>query len=199
MATMPLLKREVEMSHPSLFELSEVERPWWVAHTRSRQEKALARHLLPLEIPFYVPQCEKKARRAGRNFVSYLPLFPGYVFFRGCAEDRQAALRSGLLVAVLGVPNQRLLHSELVQLWQLQEAGAQLVPYDELRPGDPVRITQGPFEGYTGVVLRGQARLRLVVSITMLRKTVAVEFDRAALSPASPSRRLDGEARTAVA
>jgi transcriptional antiterminator RfaH len=196
---MPLLKREVEMSHSNLFELSEADLPWWVAHTRSRQEKALARYLLPLEIPFYVPQWERKARRAGRERVSFLPLFPGYVFFRGSANQRHAVLRSGLLVGVLAVPDQRLLHGELAQLRNLQDTGADLVPHEELHPGDFVQITEGPFTGYSGVVLRGQARLRLVVSITMLRKTVAVEFDRAVLAPARSARRPEGETRTAVA
>jgi transcription antitermination factor NusG len=196
---MPLLKREVEMSHPNLFELSAADRPWWVAHTRSRQEKALARYLLPLEIPFYVPQREKKARRSGRERVSYLPLFPGYVFFRGTAGERHATLRSGLLVGVLEVQDQGLLQGELAQLRMLQESGAELVPHDELHPGDFVQIMEGPFTGYSGVVLRGQARLRLVVSITMLRKTVAVEFDRAVLAPARPARRSQGDSRTAVA
>jgi transcription antitermination factor NusG len=196
---MPLLKREVEISHPDLFELSEAEHPWWVGRTRSRQEKALARILLPLGVPFYVPQRQKTIRRSGRTRVSYLPLFPGYVFFRGAGEQRLAALRSGFIVGLLDVPDQALLQRELVQLRLLQESGAELTPYEELRPGDPVRITEGPFTGYSGVVLRGQARLRLVVSITMLRKTVAVEFDRAVLTPARPVRRLEGETRTAVA
>ena len=64
---MPLLQRGPEVSPSGLFELSEAELPWWVAHTRSRQEKALARYLLPLGIPFYVPQQEKRIRREGRN------------------------------------------------------------------------------------------------------------------------------------
>src|SRR6266540_1685468 len=139
---MPLLKREVEISHPNLFELSEAELPWWIAHTRSRQEKALARFLLPLEIPFYIPQREKRVRRAGRSLTSYLPLFPGYVFFRGSAEDRQATLRSGLLVKILDVSDQRLLQKELAELRHLQQSGANLVPYEEFQSGDAVRITE---------------------------------------------------------
>ena len=196
---MPLLKREAEISHPNLFELSQAELPWWVAHTRSRQEKALARYLLPLGIPFYVPQQEKRIRRGGRMLASYLPLFPGYVFLRGSAADRQAALRSRLLVGVLNVPDQGLLHRELAELRKLQQSGARLVPYEELQPGDAVRVTEGPFQGYSGVVIRGQARLRLVISITMLRKAVAVEFDRASLTSGRPASELRGETRTAVA
>ncbi len=196
---MPLLKHEVEISDPNLFDLSEVERPWWVAHTRSRQEKALARFLLPLEIPFYVPQREKRVRRAGRPLTSYLPLFPGYVFFRGSGAHRQEALRSNLIVRILEVADQPLLCRELRQLRALQESGASLSLYDPLEPGDGVRVMHGPFQGYVGVVMRGQGHLRLVVSITMLRKTVAVEFDRGVLAPLPSPRRSRGEFRTAVA
>ena len=196
---MPLLKREVEMSPLDLFDLGEADRPWWVAHTRSRQEKALARYLLPLGVPFYLPQHEKRVRRASRSLVSHLPLFPGYVFFRGSLGERQTALRSRLIVQVLEVPNQPLLQRELSQLHQLRQSGATIVPYEEFRPGDPVRITEGPFEGYSGVVIRPKARLRLMVSITMLRKTVAVEFDREVLTSPPSSRRLSGERQSAVA
>ncbi len=196
---MPLLGWNTDLFPSSLFELSESDFPWWVAHVRSRQEKALARHLLPLEIPFYLPQREHRVRRSGRTFVSYLPLFPGYVFFRGPADRRHAALRSNLIVKVLDVTDQGLLARELLQVRQLQEAGADLVPYFDLVPGDPVRITDGPFKGYTGVVLRTRARMRLVVSISMLRQAVAVEFERDVLAPLRPSPRLFGHSRSAVA
>jgi transcription antitermination factor NusG len=196
---MPLLKREVEVSPLNLFELGEADHPWWVAHTRSRQEKALARYLLPLGVPFYLPQREKTIRRKSRTLVSHLPLFPGYVFFRGSLGERQAALRSRLLVQVLEVPNQPLLHRELAQLYVLQQSGATFVPYEEFRSGDPVRVMEGPFQGYSGVVIRPKARLRLMVSITMLRKTVAVELDREVLESSPPSHRSRGETQSAVA
>jgi len=175
---MPILKHEPELSPEGIFGLPETDFPWWVAHTRSRQDKALARYLRPLEVPYYLPCREQRARRAGRTFVSYVPLFPGYVFFRGSAAYRQAALRSNLIVQVLEVRDQGLLARELLQIRHLQEAGADLLPYSDLVPGDPVSISAGPFQGYTGVVLRAQGRLRLVISISMLRQAIAVEFER---------------------
>jgi len=181
------LKWTTDLFPSELFRLSPGDFPWWVAHVRSRQEKALARHLLPLEVPFYLPQREKRARRAGRTFVSYLPLFPGYLFFRGCATERNAALKSNLIVKVLEVRDQDLLESELMQIRQLQDAGANLVPYADVVPGDAVRVTDGPFRGYLGVVLRIQGRARLLVSISMLRQSVAVEFDREVVTPVGGS------------
>ncbi len=195
---MPLLGRELEIFPQNGIELPSEELPWWVAHTRSRQEKALARMLRPLGVPFYLPQWEKSQSRGGRTRSSFLPLFPGYVFFRGGAAERQAALRSNLLVRVLEVPNQQQLGHELGQLRALQNAGLSLVPLVEFRPGDRVRIVDGPFRGHDGVILRGEEKPRLVVSVSMLRRAVAVEIDRGFVVQTSP-RRLAREARSAVA
>ncbi|MGH9316981.1 MAG: transcription termination/antitermination NusG family protein [Thermoanaerobaculia bacterium] len=196
---MPLLKCGTEIFPPSLFELPEGDYPWWVAHVRSRQEKALARYLLPLQVPFYLPLREKRSRRSGRTFTSYLPLFRGYLFLRGSGRERHAALRSNLIVRVLDVPDQALLNRELGELRALQRMGASLVPYAPLAAGDVVRVADGPFQGYSGVVVRGAARPRLVVSISVLRKAVAVEFERDVLVPARSPQRPKGDARSAVA
>ncbi len=194
---MPLLKRGAEIFPQSLFELSETEFPWCVAHVRSRQEKVLARHVAPLEVPFYLPLHENGRCRGGRRFVSHLPLFPGYLFFRGSASQRIAVLESNVVVRLLEVPDQQLLTHELRELRALQEAGATLTPHIPIAPGSTVRVVEGPFSGYTGKVLREQSRLRLIVSISMLRQAVAVEFSRETLSLVAPPRSLD-RSRSAV-
>lgn len=187
-ASVPLLKRGPEIFPQALFDNSRGGSPWFVVHTRSRQEKALARYLVPLEIPFYLPSSENRVRRGGRNFVSYLPLFPGYMFLRGASAERAAAVRSNVIVRVLDAPDQSELHAELWNLRRLQLAGATLVPSPAIHPGDAVRVTEGPFRGYTGSVVSEQGRLRLIVSISMLRQSVAVELDRSSVAPADQSR-----------
>lgn len=192
---MPLLKREPEIFPQGLFDLPEDCSPWFVAHTRSRQEKALARYLEPLEVPFYLPVREKRTVGKERVRISYLPLFPGYVFLRGGSAERLAALRSNLVVRVLEAPDQGLIAGELAQLRALQLSGASLEPLPAFVPGDRVRVTEGPFRGHRGTVLREQGRFRLIVSISMLRQSVAVELDRASLALA-PST--DGSVRGAA-
>jgi transcription antitermination factor NusG len=194
---MPLLKRGTEIFPREIFELPQGDAPWWVAHTRSRQEKELVRYLLPRGIPFYLPNEERETHRSGRKFVSYPPLFPGYVFFRGGADVRHAVIRSHQIVRILDVPDQDLLNQELLQLRELQLSGAPLVPLEVIEPGDPVRVVRGPFQGYTGVVLRGRARL--VVSVTMLRKAVAVELERDMVVPLVSSSQARRDSRSAVA
>lgn len=157
-----------------------------MAYVRSRQEKGLARHLLERGVPFYLPQREKAVQRHGRRRVSHLPLFPGYLFFRG---ERREALTSNLVCQVLEVPDQAALESELASLWRLQESGAVLVPHPYLGPGDEVEIVDGPLRGWRGTILREKGRLRLVVSIALLRQSVAAEVDRDRVAPARPPSR----------
>jgi transcription antitermination factor NusG len=177
---MPILKREPDAYPESIFEMTE---PWWVAHLRSRQEKLLARYLRDREIPFYLPQMEKRARRSGRTFVSYLPLFAGYLFFRGGREEKLSALKSNVVVSVLEPLDQAEISQELKQLHALQLTDAQLRPHPFVSPGDAVLITEGAFEGYRGVVLKEKGTMRLIVSVSFIRQSVALEIDREFIRP----------------
>ena len=175
---MPLLKREPQIEPEEIFSLPA---PWFVAHVRSRQEKSLARHAHSRGIPFYLPQIEKTAERSGRRFFSYLPLFPGYFFFRGDAEARGGIVRSDLTIRILEVGDQKTLDRELLQIRTLQLAGASLRPVEIFEVGQAVSIAEGPFAGYQGVVSRTGRAERLIISISLLRKSVAVEMETAVL------------------
>jgi transcription antitermination factor NusG len=180
---MPLLPKEPEIHPETLFDVPPAQAPWWVAHVRSRQEKSVARELLRAGVGYYIPQTEQVKRRGGRTFRSYLPLFSGYVFLRGTAEELGPARRHDAVVRVIEVPDQPLLHEELSQIRRLQLAGASLIPVVEYVPGDRVRIRDGVFAGYTGVVTRVKGRERLVLTVSLLRQSVAVEIDREHLRP----------------
>jgi transcription antitermination factor NusG len=178
---MPLLPKEPDLFPDDFFALSVDSFPWHVTHVRCRQEKVLARRLLDQEVPFYLPQTERVAERSSRRFRSYVPLFPGYVFFRGGSRARDVALRSGVTVRIIGVDDQELLGAQLAQIRRLQLAGASFEVYEDLLPNDPVRIMNGPFRGYEGTVVRSGRGERLVVALSLLRKSFAVEFDRPVL------------------
>jgi transcription antitermination factor NusG len=188
----PLLQKEPDLFPADLFATASPRGDWWVARVRSRQEKRLARHFVGQEVAYYLPQQEKSVRREGRIRTSFLPLFPGYVFYRGAAAERLRALQSGVVVHVLEVVDQDRLQRELADLARLQASGLPLVPHAWLGPGDEVEIADGPFAGYFGRVLREAGRLQLVLSVSMLRRAVAVTVDRGVVIPRpariSPSR-----------
>lgn len=178
---MPILRKESDMFPPDLFDLSATNAPWEIAHLRSRQEKAVARLLLDDGKPFYLPQIVQTRTRAGRTLVSHLPLFPGYIFLRRVDGLRQTLWRTTAIVNIIEVPDQAQLAAELQQIRQLQISGAILSPSVEIASGDIVRVTEGAFGGYTGIVVEERGATRLIVSVSILRKSIAVEFPRTLL------------------
>lgn len=184
---MPILKPEPEIYPQSIFEIAQ---PWCVAHVRSRQEKNFARYLRQYEIAYYLPQMEKRVRRHGHTVISYLPLFSGYVFFKGGPQEAGRAVRSHLTANLLEPLDQTELAGELMQLRHLQVTQQKLVPYPYVAAGDSVAITDGVFKGFCGVVIRERGTERLVVSVSFIRRSVAVEIGRDFIKPqigAAPS------------
>jgi transcription antitermination factor NusG len=184
---MPILRKESDIFPEDLFDLPTAEAPWEIAHLRSRQEKAVARLLFDGGKPFYLPQMEEKKKNSGRTLVSHLPLYPGYIFLRRVKGLRETLWRTSAVVNMLEVSDQGQLTGELLQIRRLQASGALLTPRVELAPGDAVRIEDGAFRGYTGVVIRERGSLRLIVSLSILRKSVAVEFPREVLAQLKPN------------
>ena len=183
---MPILPKECNLYPEHLFELPLAEAPWEVAHVRSRHEKLVARALLDEHKPFYLPQIEQKVTRGGRTFVSHLPMFPGYVFIRRVPGSRETLRRTGAVAAILEVADQAQLMAELHQLRDLAARGARFTQCNDLTLGDTVRVTEGAFKGYVGVVTNERGSLRLIIAVSMLHKQIAVEFPREMLVRAKP-------------
>jgi transcription antitermination factor NusG len=185
----PLLARETELFPDDLFSLADDVYRWAVAHVRSRQEKVLGRYLFERGIPFYAPVATKTTERSGRTFKSYLPLFPGYVFLRLPADGRDQVLRSNVTAHLIDVDDQAGFAAELAQIRQLQLSGAVLTPYPEFVTGDFVRISEGSFRGYVGVVVQEKGSHRLVVRVGLLNQAVSVELGRGHVTKAKSEDR----------
>jgi transcription antitermination factor NusG len=184
---MPILKPEADVFPGELFDLSTEEFPWWVAHVRSRQEKLASREALHREVPFFLPKYEKVTRQEGRKRTSFLPLFPGYLFFRGLYDSRFEMLKTHLCVRIIEVTDQAALNSDLLQIRRLQLAGLPLIAVREVKAGDPIRIAEGPFCGITGIVVKARGKTRLIVSVRFIQRSVCVDLPREAVIP-EPTR-----------
>lgn len=181
---MPLLKREIDIYPDEFFSLAVAAAPWRILHVRGRHEKLVTRAGVEARIPMYLPQMEKRVRKNGRTFVSHLPLFPGYVFSRGDGQSDAALWRTGGVVRILPVSDHEQLREELLQLRELQANGASFVPCPFIGVGDDVRITDGVFAGYRGKVVREKGSDVLIVSVSIIQHSVAVELARDRVTPA---------------
>jgi transcriptional antiterminator RfaH len=160
---------------------------WFVLHTKSRAEKALARWLLGASIRFFLPLYKKQSSRSGngngRVQTSSAPLFPGYLFLWGSADARYHALASNHVARCLSVPDQNGLEIDLAAVYRLMTGVLPLVPAQQIPPGSPVEVTAGPFAGMTGRMIRAGAQTRLLVEVRMINQGVSVELDRSAVRP----------------
>lgn len=170
---------------PSLFpptlltesHLHEPLRQWSVVHTKARQEKALARDLLAYEIQYYLPLTSKVSTYGKRRIVSQLPLFPGYLFLHGTAEDRLAALRTNRISRILSAEDPLHLHCDLLRLEQMIASGKPMTVEARLAKGHRVRIRRGPLAGLEGTVLVRRGISRLLVCIDFLQKGASIAVD----------------------
>jgi transcriptional antiterminator RfaH len=156
---------------------------WWVLHTRPRAEKSLARRLVRLNTPFFLPLYHRRWRSNGRQRDSYNPLFPGYLFLQGSAERLIEVLKTNLVARSLEVKDQLQLHEDLRRVYQLMSAGVPLAPEDQLLPGTWVEITSGPLAGLTGRFLRRGKQTRIFVEVQFLQRGVSVELEAWSVRP----------------
>jgi len=153
---------------------------WWVAHTKPRNEKVLAREMGVQVVFCYLPLCRRvtHSRNTGRVSRSNVPVFPGYLFFNGTEEQRLLALRTNRIANTLKVTDQRELVGQLRQIQQVLATETQFEQSTALDVGDWARVVAGPLVGLEGIVSRRARRLRLVLNVRMLAQSVSVEVSQ---------------------
>jgi transcription antitermination factor NusG len=150
---------------------------WYVIHTHSRQEKALARDLLKLDVKHFLPLNRLVRYYGKRRFVVDEPLFPSYVFVKGKREEAFRVDRSPRVVRIIETVSQAQLSHELRQLQIAVDARLKFDSYPTLRLGARVVVRAGPLRGLEGMV-ESRSRLHMVVlQVQTLGQAVSVEVD----------------------
>ncbi|MEM6473064.1 MAG: transcription termination/antitermination NusG family protein [Planctomycetota bacterium] len=186
---MPILPKEPDRYPANLLETEEARTLcWWLLYTKSRQEKQLMRQLHRIEVFHYGPQVEQRRRSpAGRVRTSYAPLFSNYVFLCGTEEDRYQAICTGTVQKATEITDTLPLLEDLKQISDLVALGVPMSIESRLSPGQPVRVKNGSFAGFEGVILRRDQETRLLVSVRFMDQGVSVKLDDCQLDPLGPA------------
>lgn len=156
---------------------------WWVAHTRSRNEKTIAWHLASKEVQYFLPMSWKVSRKKNRTIRSLLPIFTGYLFFCGNENDRLEALRTNRIANIIPVSDPQTLVRQLAPIEKALRSGKTLQPHEYLKAGQKCRIVAGPLMGTEGIVLKTPKETRLILQIEMLGQATSVEINTEMLEP----------------
>ncbi len=126
-----------------------------------------------------LPLYSSARRWKDRTKLLTLPLFPCYVFVKdGLDRILDIVTTPGIFSIVssagqpLGIP-----HGEIAAIRQALESGARVEPHPFLECGERVRVKDGALAGVEGILVRKKNICRLVLSVQMLGKAVAVEVD----------------------
>ena len=152
---------------------------WYAVHTRHQHEKLVARTLVNKGFEVFLPLYTEVRQWRDRTKRLELPLFSCYVFLRGDLDRRLAIVTTPGVHGVVatggrlaGIPEE-----EIQAVRSVVENRVNVEPYPFLNCGDLVRVKSGALQGLEGFLVRKKGRTRLVVSVSLLERSVAAEVD----------------------
>lgn len=183
---MPILKSETDLYPATLLDdmaTADSERKWWAVYTKSRQEKAIARQLEGMDVPFYLPLVSQTRIIGERKVKSLLPLFPSYLFVFGNDLERVQTLSTQRVTQMLPSPNNAVMTQDLANIRTMIAAGIPMTIESRLEPGRRVRIKKGALLGMEGVVVMRRGSERLLVAVQFLQQGVSIEINDFQVEP----------------
>lgn len=170
---------------------------WYAVRVKSNREWTVAAAARGKGVEEFVPRYRVRRQWSDRVKEVELPLFAGYVFCRLDARERLPVLTIPGVVGFVGTREGPLPvdDGEIAALKQIAGAGVAAAPWPYLEAGQRVRIVRGPLRGVEGILAVVKSDYRLVVSVTILQRSVAVEVDRDAIVPVGSARGAAWESR----
>jgi len=161
---------------------------WFALRTAAGREKAVAGQLRSKGYEEFLPVFRSKRQWSDRVKELDLPLFPGYLFCRFDFNQRLPILITpGVkLIVGLGKLPTPVSDAEIEALRRVVASGAPAEPHDYLSVGQRVRIREGSLAGVEGILVEAKNSWRMILSVNLLQRSVAVEVDSAVLAPAAP-------------
>jgi transcription termination/antitermination protein NusG len=165
---------------PAQFSIDVDEPRWYALRTRSRFEAVTAAALRDKGFDEFLPVWRSRRRWSDRVKELDLPLFPGYVFCRFSARDKFPVLDSPGVLHIVSAGT-RLIpieDREIEGVRMVCDAGVPAVPWNEGVAGQRLMVVKGPLKGVEGTLVRVKDQYRLVVSISLLQRSVSAELQR---------------------
>lgn len=160
---------------------SDIGYPWFALQVRVRHETSVAQHLHGRGYEWFLPLYKCRKRWSDRVKEVEIPLFPGYLFCRFDPQNRFPILTSPGVIQVVGYDRHPVPidEQEINAIQSLVASGIPSQPCPFLTIGDKARIESGPLRGLEGILVGFKGKHRLVLSVTLLQRSVAVEMDSA--------------------
>src|SRR5208282_1346802 len=163
---------------------------WFALQVRTRWESSTTVLLSGKGYQAFLPTFKTKRRWNGRVREMNAPLFPGYVFCQFDPQKRLPILMTPGVLAVVGRGRMPLPvdDSEIAAIQTVVSSGLRAEPWPFLEVGQRIRVENDALQGLEGILIQFKGNHRIVVSVSLLRRSVALEIDRSCVSPVRSCR-----------
>jgi transcription antitermination factor NusG len=170
---------------PSIGSIDEASREWYAVQVWTGRESLSAGHLGARGYDVFLPRYVEHRRWSDRVKKVARALFAGYLFCRARAEAVSGVVTAPGVIRVLGdgdgpLPIPR---EEIEAIQRVLAASVPAEPWQFLQVGQRVRVDSGPLQDTEGIVVRVKNRDRLILSIPLLQRSVAVEIESQWVTP----------------
>jgi transcription termination/antitermination protein NusG len=164
--------------------------PWFAIMARTGREKSTTLLLENAGYECLLPVSKYARQWSDRIKEVEVPLFAGYLFCRMDPHNRLPVLMTPGVIQIVGVGKTLIpvAEEEIAAIQRVVKHGISTMPWPYLQVGHVARIEEGPLRGMTGIIVRIKSGLKLVLSVSLLQRSVAVEIDRSWVSSVHPAR-----------
>lgn len=161
------------------------ETAWYAVYTRHQHEKSAAELMARKGFEVLLPLYSAAHRWKDRTQIVMMPAFPSYVFLRASLERKLDVLRTPGVCWFVGHGGRasRIPEPEINAIRKITHSSAPIEPHPFPKSGECVLVSSGPLAGVKGILTRVKNQYRVVVSVELLQKAVAVEVDVSMIQP----------------
>jgi transcription antitermination factor NusG len=158
---------------------------WYVLSVKHQHERRAERALGWKGFEALAPTYRARRTWSVRSKNLDLPLFSGYVFCRFDFAERIPVLDTPGIARIVGFGNgpAPVADEEIAAIKMVVASRLPVRPWPHLKPGDRVRIEDGPLRGVEGTLLKEKDSLRLVLGVELLQRSIAVELEPESIVP----------------
>jgi transcription antitermination factor NusG len=173
------------------------DRSWFAVHVKPRLEKPIASALFSKGIETFLPLYSTRKKWSDRLKEVQLPLFDGYVFCKMDLLYRMPVLTVPGVRQFVGIGKvpAAIDEAEIQALQSVMKSGLPSMPWPFLQVGQRVRVEHGALRDLEGILLQTKGTDRLVLSVSLLQRSLAVEIDRDCVAPVRSRKGVPNGAR----
>lgn len=161
---------------------------WFAVQVRTRWESSTALLLSGKGCGTLLPTHKVHKGSSGRIREASVPLFPGYVFCQFDVHKRLPVLVTPGVIAIVGCGKTPIPvdETEIEGIRELVSSGVKAEPWPFLKCGQRVRVETDALRGLEGILVQFKGNHRIVLSVSLLQRSVALEIDKSCVRPIGP-------------